>query len=453
MPVSHSIPRRLPAPAQDRMVYSCRYSQHEHGNFVLAFDGRLDEHRLRDAMRLAMDAEPVFGCRYVPGRKPYWERRPDLDSLPLCTLAETADFSRELERFVDTPCDGTRDPLLSARIVRGETDALLLKTSHLAADGAGSKEILSLIARLYRNPELAPHQIVPNRGCRGARQLFREIGWRGCLRIFRQPFVRPVKTPWPFPAASLRDQSTLRPAIRRLKPAAFDALRAFGKRFGATLNDVFVAACFRALWRSLDFPPGIPQSITIPSDLRRYLRSGETEAICNFVVPLHVTAARAADEPFEETLIRVRDYALTGPVRRDRAVAAMIWVSALYKIFLKQVERSLATDVQRSAEMRTVVFTNLGAFEPDEFDFGVPLTDIYRLSHAAFAPGLIVNVSSFRKKLTFAINYPSRAILPKDIERFLDIFVEELGQATGGPILLPATPETAHPDPRLPNTK
>jgi NRPS condensation-like uncharacterized protein len=345
--VSYSIPRRLPAPAQDRMVYSYRHGQHEHAISVLAFDGRLDEHRLRDAMRLAIDAEPVFGCRYVPGRKPYWERRDDLDSLPLCTLAETADFSRELERFVDIPCDGTRDPLLAARIVRGETDALFFKTSHLAADGAGSKELLSLIAGLYRGPKSAAQRIVPNLGYRGARQLFAQTGWRECLRIFRPPQHRRARAVWRFPMSDRRDPGGLRFAIRRLSPAEFDAMRAFGKRFGATLNNVFMAACFRALWRFLDFPPGIPQSLAIPTNARPYLRSGATEAICNFTAPLHATIERIMDEPFEQTLIRIRRCPLAGPARRERAVAAMFWISVLYQLFLGRIERRIEAAANR----------------------------------------------------------------------------------------------------------
>jgi NRPS condensation-like uncharacterized protein len=410
------------------MVYSCRYSEHEHANFVLTFASRVDEQRLRAAMRLAMDAEPVFGCRYVPGRKPYWERRDDLDSLPLCTLAETPDFSRELERFVDAPCDGTRDPLLAARIVRGETDALFFKTSHLAADGAGCKRLLSLVAGLYRNPQRAAQGISPNLGCRGAGQLFNQTGWRECLRILRQPRLRRARDVWRFPVANGQDRGDLRFAIRRLGPAAFDALRAFGKRVGATLNNVFVAACFRALWRFLDFPPGIPQSITIPADARRYLRYGGTEAICNFNAPLHATIERIIDEPFEQTLIRIRNCPLAEPVRRERAVAAMFWISVLYHLFLRRVERGLETGLKRpSNQWRSVIaLTNLGAFDPDQFDFGVPLTDLYRISQAAFAPSLIIGVSSFCKKLTFAINYPGRAIRAQDIERFFDIFVEEL---------------------------
>lgn len=429
--VSHSIPRRLPAPAQDRMLYSGRHVQHAHANFVLKFAGRVDEQRLCRAIRVAMDAEPVFGCRYVPGRKPYWERRGDLDSLLLCTLAETADFLKELQRFVDTPCDGTRDPLLSARIVRGETDALLFKTNHLAADVAGYQQLLSLVADLYREPQRSAHGISPNLGSRGTGQLFRQIGWRECLRILRQPRQKRAGDVWRFPVANAEDRGDLRAAIRHLEPAAFDALRAFGKRFGATLNNIFVAACFRALWRFLDFPAGIPQSIAIPADARRYLRYGETEAICNFNAPLHATLERVLDEPFEETLIRVRNCPLAEPVRREWTLATMFWISMLYHLFLGQIERGFKTALKRPANERPslIALTNLGAFDPQRFDFGIPLTDMYRISQAAFAPALVIAVSSFRKKLTFAINYPSSAIRAQDIQSFLDIFIEELSYA------------------------
>jgi NRPS condensation-like uncharacterized protein len=109
-------------------------------------------------------------------------------------------------------------------------------------------------------------------------------------------------------------------------------------------------------------------------------------------------------------------------------VASMFWISVLYNLFLRQIERGFETALNRPFNQRpsVIVLTNLGAFDPDQFDFGVPLTDMYRISQAAFAPALVISVSSFCKKLTFAINYPSRAIRTEDIERFLDVFVEEL---------------------------
>ncbi len=35
--------------------------------FVMTFEGRLDPARLARAARLLLDAEPMLGCRFVPG--------------------------------------------------------------------------------------------------------------------------------------------------------------------------------------------------------------------------------------------------------------------------------------------------------------------------------------------------------------------------------------------------
>ncbi|HEY7386956.1 MAG TPA: hypothetical protein VH640_00480, partial [Bryobacteraceae bacterium] len=136
MSANLKIPQRLPAVALDRLMYVNRLCYDPQLHYVLKLEGRLDEARVRRAVRLAMDAEPVFGCRYVPRKKPFWERRNDLDSLPLCEVVETTEVQRELERFAARPSDATRDPLVEIRIVRGASDSLCLKVSHVPADGA-----------------------------------------------------------------------------------------------------------------------------------------------------------------------------------------------------------------------------------------------------------------------------------------------------------------------------
>ena len=424
-----SIPRRFPAASLDGWVYLSRHLQHQHGNFVLDFAGRLDEHRLQRAVRIAMDAEPVFGCRYVPGRKACFERRKDLDSLTLCTVVESGDPEAELQRFVEVSSDGTQEPLLLARIVRGENDLLLLKTNHLAGDGQACKWILSRIASFYR--EVGP--FTPNLGCRGTRQLFREIGARECLRLLRGPISKRAGDEWRFPSGDRANQGELRCALRRLDASAFDRMQAYGRRFGATLNDVFLAAYFRALWRFLDFPAGIPQSIVVPIDMRRYLRSPAAQAVSNFTSTGDITLERIPDESFEGTLSRVKQCTLTPEGRRDHALAVMLWKILLYRFSFAKVDRDIQAASQKNlAEGRSIIgFTNMGAFEPERFDFGVPLVEIYRMSQAVVAPGLLLSVSSFQKRLTFAIEYPSRAIRQKDIERFLDTFVDEMLEPIG----------------------
>jgi NRPS condensation-like uncharacterized protein len=271
--------------------------------------------------------------------------------------------------------------------------------------------------------------VTPNLGSRGGRQLFRQIGWSECLRALRRRSPKPLRNQWSFPVAHPKHRGDVKFALRRLDPAAFGAMHAFGKRFDATLNDIFLVACFRALWRFLDFPPGVPQAISFPANMRRYLSSGNTQAICNFVAVLNAALERVENEPFETTLRRLVESAPAPEARRNRGISQMLWMSVIHHIILPTMEKVAEVSQQKAmtAGRSYVVFSNNGDLEATPFDFGVPVIDAYRVVHSLFAPRLLIFVSSFRKSLTFTITYPG-AYRSDDIERFFDTFIEELSQ-------------------------
>src|SRR5947207_15718588 len=78
-----ALPSRLRVVSGDYAVNALRLLGDMQVHCVLAFDRHLDERRLARALRLALDAEPVLGCRFVPGvLRSHWLRRDDLDALP-----------------------------------------------------------------------------------------------------------------------------------------------------------------------------------------------------------------------------------------------------------------------------------------------------------------------------------------------------------------------------------
>jgi NRPS condensation-like uncharacterized protein len=364
------IPFRLPATSLDRMLYLNQYLDQQF-HFVLEMDGRLDEHRMRQALRLAMDAEPVFGCRYVAApRQPYWARRDDLDRLPLCEVIESSEVREGLTRFVARPCDASRDPLAQICIVRGNTDTVCLKVNHTAADGPGGKELLSLIASLYRalnrsTPGGVP-EIVPNLASRSLWQWLGHVNWRSYWQAFRTQRRQPAEDQWSFPFVDRSKRDAMVFTVRKLGPSSFDSLKAFAKRWGATLNDLFLAACFRSLWEFLDFPPAIPQSVYIPVNARKYLPGGRTGAICNFPIPLWPALERIPGEPFEKTVLRVREAMPQGAERKQRVLALALVISLAHRLALPQVKRLFdAVHQKKNSEGRTTVtFTNNGIFVP-----------------------------------------------------------------------------------------
>jgi NRPS condensation-like uncharacterized protein len=323
--------------------------------------------------------------------------------------------------------------------VRGPSDTLCLKLSHCAADGAGAIEILSLIASIYRclgrDPE---YRVPPNLGSRSRMQLFRHIGWGKCLKIcgkvltsrgFREPRHR---SQWRFPSSNPAQRGAVKDCIRSVEPERFDALRAYSKRRKATLNDVLFTAFFRSLCRYLDPRVTTPQTVIVPMDLRRFLPSGKTEAICNmFTQVRRISLARLPDETFEETLGRVSEISRMTPEKFERALFGELIVSIVYRLFHAQARKKIDQAHRKDAEEgRTVAFfTNLGGFDPDRMDFELPVADAHIMLLPAAPPWLFVAAFSFRKRLTLAVSYHSLAVQAEIIENFLDRIIQELNAA------------------------
>jgi len=400
-------------------------------HFILEFEGRLDEARVRRAVRLAMDAEPVFGCRYVERRPPYWKRRDDLDRLPLCEVEESSDPEREVTEFVTRRCNASVDPLLQARIVRGKNDTLCLKISHVATDGAGGYDLLYLIASLYRNLQDPNYSVMPNLGSRSRMQWFRKEGFRKCIRALRSRPQRPVESRWSFPSTNRDDRGAVKFARRQLEAARFDSIRAYAKQLGATLNDVIAAAFFRSLFPFLEEGIDTPQTIVLPMSVRRYLPEGKTQAICNFTAPFALSLARVPNEPFEATLRRVAAATGNAEARRERALVGALGISLAYRLAAPRMKMTIETARWKSIEdgRTRTIFSNAGAIDPARLDFGLPLADALLVPPPASAPDLFLVVHSFRSALRFAITYYSRTMNSEDVEGLMDSLMADLPAA------------------------
>ena len=86
-PDTDGIPLRFPTNIADRLYYCMRGVNTGYFHMILSLDGRIDEKRLARAARLAADAEPLLGCRFVDHWfLPYWERRKDLGDRGFSTI-------------------------------------------------------------------------------------------------------------------------------------------------------------------------------------------------------------------------------------------------------------------------------------------------------------------------------------------------------------------------------
>jgi NRPS condensation-like uncharacterized protein len=303
-------PERYAAMPADLMVHSWQARGEMVIELELGFGGRLDEHLLAQAGDLLLDVEPVLGCRLVlDPLAPHWQRVPESERNVL-TVTQMSD---QYEHFRRTGLDATQGAQVELCLWRREGgDCLLIKMTHAVGDGIGLQLLAGRLSSLYSelsgNPAYRPGpsanvardfaQILSGVPRRAYPRLIWDFIWFLAPRLFpRRTHVLPL------PHESVRP---FVPVLRRLNATRLSALSRYGKARGATLNDLFLAAAYRALASRGAWDGGSGLRICVTVDLRRWcLEPGRGDAICNlssFDCPFLV---RDLGQNFDDTLANV----------------------------------------------------------------------------------------------------------------------------------------------------
>ena len=431
-PLPTGIPAHLPAPALDQLAALFGPLSDSQLRCVLRFDGRLDAERLQRAFRLSLDAEPVVGCRFVRSHgRCVWERRAELDTLPLCPVAacpDTTAFEHALHQFLVAPLDITAGPAAAACLLRGESDTLVVKLHHFAADGLGMLRFMMVLAAIYRALAAdSGYRPRPNLASRGQGQVLRRVGPAGLLLALGATRL-PTRTASWGPVANNATRAGRTFALRRVPPERTRALRSWCHAHHVSVNDVLLAALYRALVATLGAATGRPLRVGVPIDLRRYLPPGALPPVCNLSTSADVAITVDPCAPFVDTLRQVhpamRALKATGRGLTLAVLAELLAVPgfALARTALEQLVRGLAPTGSAAP-----FCSNVGVIDERLVDFGErTVVDTYGIGTVSFPPGLLITVSTFREVLTLAVGFCSTATDPQLIAGLLDRLVGEL---------------------------
>ncbi len=424
--MAEPIPSTLPARTEDYALHLMAKLSVPQIHAVLDFEGGLDGSRLERALRLLLDAEPVLGCRFVPRfLRGHWERLSpeELDHAARSRIEPAAAEERERHTATflteDMPADA--GPRLAALWLRGDDgDRLVLKVHHQAADAGGTKELAYRLAAIYRTLAEDPdHRPEPRLGTRSLRQVYRPLmpgALLGLLRRMGQDLIDAG-----FPPAHL--QLSMQRAMD--DPPRFATLHLDAERVArirehapdATVNDLLLAAVFRALARVGKWNCRDALRIWGTVDLRRYLPGRRADGLCNLSGFMYVNLVRDLGE----------DYAAT--VRRVGAVVDRIkalWPGLGYPVgqwlslgpmplgLVDLLSRLLSGPLLRSMPP---VLTNMGAIDVQALSFGSPaLRHAHLVVPTSHPPGLIMGLSGFRGSITLSAGYVASALPTETIE-------------------------------------
>jgi len=438
--MENSIPKRISACFMDIAEYSLGMYVDNQLHMVLNFDTRLDVSRLERAMRLCLDAEPVLGCRLIyKSFKPYWLRlsNTELNNKSLLSVEEGEEsiLSYKQNRFFAEPLEVEKGPQIKAALLRYESgDRLILKLNHIAGDAGGVKDLSYLIAQLYRflgeNSNYTPS---PNLSSRGLGQIFSHLSLFHKLSLLPKFVVQVLTHSIPYKSIQFpvdeKKENNFTYVFKRFSSSRVQHIKAFGKKRGATLNDIIATAVLKSLDKHVKVTEGRAMRIRQTFDLRRYLPDGKADAICHLSSLFYPSIERKVHENFDQTLYKVKKD-IDG-LKRDHYSLLLLWCNRLSlkfaPFFMKKYIMQKTLSIGYKNQKMPVGCTNMGIINKESLNFGdITLLSAELVVCASKTPEFSIGVSGFSDTLIFSSGFYESAVTKSNVEEFFKRIDAEL---------------------------
>ncbi len=431
-------PDVLPANGHDIYNYVARYgSGNFHSQAIVKLDGKLDFDKLTSAVRLSFDAEPVLGCRFVEGNPPYWKRMGNIDKVKFCTFEEADDIDAAVQSFLESPLDMDKDAKIKVKLIRSEPyDILAIKANHACCDGTGIKEYVQLLSELY-SKILSGDRFMPipsKRGRSDQDRLFNSLGITDPDALLIPGADVTIPT-WAFPWIQGTSNVT-RIVTCRLLPDQMEMIGGYAKSRKVTINDLIITAYCRAMLKMGQPVYGVPMSINITVDLRRYLPDKKTEAIRNLSGSSNIWLSMVENEAFGDTLSRVAF--MTAEMKKGYpGLQSAIGLERLEKISFKETLAYYQATARVGKNMpdcpafygnRCVpALSNMGILSKELIKFGAASAiDYYIIPPVVSAPGILLVAGTYNSIMTMGAGFFENTVPHDDMKKLLDNIKAEL---------------------------
>jgi NRPS condensation-like uncharacterized protein len=399
--------------------------------YVLKPDDRIDYQLLLKSVLLSVQAEPVLGCLFVEKEKmPVWESV-SINANDICSRVETQNIEEEITSVLKTEINASNQLPVKIYLLEDlRSNAIVIKISHSACDGSGSKYFIKLLADIYTQLKENDSFVPPKRiSERDTKEFYKALKIEDIASYFNPEKAELIST-WGFPISNdlLKEQSFSYQHLRYFDND-FLGIKRFVKNQNVTLNTLLMAVYFDALLKVLK-PTDNTKELQFMVDLRKYLPSNIQQTICNLSAILNIELPVNAND-FSELLTHTHD-AIKKITATDNfihgTIAGDLAEEQGYKV-LKDFIKSDWENIQKNGNC-TPMISNLGMLDSATIRFGkIEIKDMYLISPAFFAPAFMLGVGTYNNILTINASYYSPGInhiVVKELLRQMDNMLKKI---------------------------
>lgn len=367
---------------------------------VIKFENELNADVMEKAMILLLKVVPILSCQYKHNDgDDYWESvSPSQFKDIFLVVTNEAEFNS----FSTSKTNELTGPQIKACLYKSNNDSLSIIMNHMVCDAAGFKQCLYLLSSLYsdllEDSCYSPKYLI--NGDRSFQKINSEITfWNKAKALLFQAKDSNQDSTITFPMS--QDENTF-PFIltHEISSTRYAAILDYCKRNNVTVNDVALAAYYRALSKKLHMD-GKALSIPIMVDMRRYLKDKNFYALSNLSSTVITRIAVEPSESYKDTLSKVNNE-MNMKKATQIGMNGFVKLALIFKLFSNRQSYKLTNSHLKNPY---ICMTNIGVLDSKKLDFkGSSAINAFICGSIKYRPHFQIALSSFADKITFSSN-------------------------------------------------
>lgn len=287
-------------------------------------------------------------------------------------------YRRVFEACSNTSWDIQQEPPMKVKLVRRGEDRwnLFFLIHHAVADAYGTTAIIEVFAENYTllaRGEAPPAEPIPQVKRSMIKFLFSTPPWKLLATLWtylRYEWINRPRANTPFLAEWKQREGTIRAVDLILGKPITRQLIERVRKLGISLNEAMILACARSLYKHIRDQGRAPGkiSISVPVNLRPYLKLGYRETVGNCSVAMNINLPASLMDNAVRLIERLR-FQSRALKKRRLPLIGILQAGLISWMPIRWLKKMFARSIESGQAMKstaTIVYSNIGMLFLDE---------------------------------------------------------------------------------------
>ncbi len=424
--------RRLKAELWDKMHYLFRDFNDRMVHVELEYDYKIDIDALKTVLICFFEKIPVLHSSFVDNHvNPYWVVNSyTIDEVLTVKQSSEKDIANDVDEFLTQYIPPEANVQMKVAVFfHGDKSTLCIVENHMCMDGGDFKSFCKTLCKNYNDyVESGISPIAVREGTRSYKAVYKDF--KGTDRKAAENLYRNInkadKHRFPFAESTDEDKSFI--ARKIISPEKFLKIKTEGKKYGATINDMLMAAYFYSLYELAGYDASESICISSAIDLRRHIKDTSDTGYTNQTAWMQCKIPERGRDIFETLQYAIRS---ANQFKQDKFMGlhGLPLLSLGYKIMPLAASEEI---IKIGYSNPYFAMSNIGILEVEKLalDGHEPLRG-FMSGAVKYKPYVLLSATTMRNELTLSICCRGNDEDKKIINNFFDLMEKNLNTLIG----------------------